>query len=81
MGEWRQDVHSRAAVNPRFLSIYNGTTLDGTPGQPTVFRFDKGNLLNVPVAPSLGRDSAGVGFRLDFPDQAGPCAALPMFRR
>lgn len=73
--EWRQDAHFRAAVNPRFLSIYNGTTLDGTPGQPTIFRFDQENLLNVPVAPSLGQDAAGVGFRLDFPDQAGSCAA------
>jgi hypothetical protein len=73
--EWQQDAHSQAAVNPRFLSVYNGTTLDGEPGNPTVYRFDQDSLLNVPVAPSLGQESASVGYRLDFPDQAGPCAA------
>ncbi|MBI5667963.1 MAG: hypothetical protein HZC41_08125 [Chloroflexi bacterium] len=73
--EWQQDAHAQAAVNPRFLSLYNGTTLDGRTGKPTQYRFDMDAGLNVPVAPSLGQAGVGAGFRLDLPDQAGPCAA------
>ena len=72
--EWQADAHSRAAVNPRFLSLYNGTTLTDRPGEPTVYRFDPALGIDVPVAPSLGQDAAGPGFRLDFPDQPGNCA-------
>ncbi|NUQ07116.1 MAG: hypothetical protein HUU31_24760 [Anaerolineae bacterium] len=37
--------------------------------------FDADQGVDVPVAPSLGQESAGVGFRLDFPNSAGSCAA------
>ncbi len=30
--EWMKDAHANAAINPRFLSVYNGTTLDGEKG-------------------------------------------------
>ncbi len=72
--EWLQDAHASAAVNPRFLSLYTGTTLTGETGEPTTYRFDSASAVNIPVAPSLGQDSTGAGFRLDFPNQAGPCA-------
>ncbi|MBN1966712.1 MAG: hypothetical protein JW910_18815, partial [Anaerolineae bacterium] len=72
--EWLLDAHSQSAVNPRFLSLYNGTTLAGTVGQPTVYRFDAAAGIDVPVVPSLGQDDAGAGFRLDFPDEGGHCA-------
>ncbi len=73
--EWLLDAHSGAATNPRFLSLYNGTTLDGTPGAPTTYRFDPAQGLSVPVSPSMGQDGVGPGFRLDFPDMSGACAA------
>ncbi|MBK8020006.1 MAG: carboxypeptidase regulatory-like domain-containing protein [Chloroflexi bacterium] len=73
--EWLQDAHAGAAVNPRFLSFYNGTTLDGTTGGLTAYRFDAALGIDVPVAPSQGQSEAGVGFRLDFPDSGGNCAA------
>lgn len=73
--EWLRDAHSGAAVNPRFLSLYNGTALDGRRGALTQYRFDPGAGVDVPVAPSLGQDAVGPGFRLDFPDDAGSCAA------
>jgi hypothetical protein len=73
--EWLQDAHSSAPTNPRFLSLYNGTTIDGITGDLTTYAFDPAQGLNVPVSPSMRQDQVGPGFRLDFPDQAGSCAA------
>ena len=73
--EWVADAHSQSAVNPRFLSLYNGATLFGLAGTPTVYQFDAESGVNVPVTPSLGMETAGPGFRLDFPDLGGNCAA------
>ncbi len=73
--EWLADAHAQSAVNPRFLSVYNGTTLDGTNGALTAYRFDQTLGIDVPSAPSLGQDAAGVGFRLDYPNANGSCAA------
>ena len=73
--EWLKDAHSGSAVNPRFLSVYNGTTLDGSKGSPTIYGYNAAVGINVPTVPSQGQDDAGVGFRLDFPDETGPCAA------
>ena len=72
--EWLADAHAQSVENPRFLSLYNGTTLDGEQGTATTYRFDAELSIEVPVAPSLGQDSAGAGYRLDFPDQTGACA-------
>jgi hypothetical protein len=73
--EWKADAHSQSAVNPRFLSLYNGTTLTGKPGVPTLYHFDSTLGVNVPVAPSLGQNAVGPGFRLDYPELGGNCAA------
>lgn len=76
--EWKMDAHSQAAINPRFLSLYNGTTLTGAAGTLTTYTFDAGLGINVPVAPSQGQDGVGPGFRLDFPDLGGNCATCHM---
>ncbi len=47
--QWRQDAHSRAAVNPLFLGFFYGTGAGGKP--------------------------AGPGYKLDFPNSSGNCAA------
>ncbi len=73
--EWQADAHSQSAINPRFLSLYNGTTTSGESGAPTSYRFDPELGVSVPVAPSQGLDEAGPGFRLDFPELGGNCAA------
>jgi hypothetical protein len=75
LDEWLLDAHSGAAANPRFRSLYNGTTVDGVSGVATTFRFDPAQGVSVPVAPSMGADRVGPGFRLDFPEQSGSCAA------
>ena len=72
--EWLLDAHAGAATNPRFLSLYNGTTVEGDSSLPTTYTFDPAQGLNIPVAPSLGMDAAGPGYRLDFPQQTGSCA-------
>lgn len=69
--EWQQDAHAASAANPRFLSLYNGTTLDGKQGAATLYTFDPELGIDVPAPRPAGAD---VGFRLDFPDQAGSCA-------
>ncbi len=44
-------------------------------GLSTVYHFDADAGINIPAAPSQGQNDAGVGFRLDFPNEAGACAA------
>ncbi len=67
--EWRLDAHSAAATNPRFLSLYNGTTLTGEVGALTQYQFDSALGIDVPLP-----DQPDVGFRLDYPESNGVCA-------
>jgi hypothetical protein len=72
--EWQRDAHSQSAINPRFLSMYNGTDLKGNASPPTRygFRRDYGTF---PLRPDLTQPYFGPGFKLDFPESAGNCAA------
>lgn len=69
--EWQADAHSGSALNPRFLALYNGTTLTGRQGSPTVYQFDAELGIQVPAA---GQNDSVPGYRLDFPDLGGNCA-------
>ena len=77
--EWQADAHARAAINPRFISMFRGTDLSGRRGQLTRFASDGQSVL--PPDPAL--PDTGPGFRLDNPDRAGTCAAChtPMAAR
>jgi hypothetical protein len=67
--EWEADLHSQAAVNPRFLTLYAGTNVKGEKGAPT--RFDmKGKVL----PPQPGDPYHGPGLKLDYPNRDGNCA-------
>lgn len=68
--EWKQDVHSQSAINPRFVTMFRGTHVDGQKGQPTQFTSDGKALPPDPALPDTGP-----GFRLDNPEIAGTCAA------
>ncbi len=72
--EWQQDAHSQAAVNPRFLSMYNGADLHGRQSLPTnyVTQRDYGRL---PLKADPNQPNYGPGYKLDFPNSAGNCAA------
>jgi hypothetical protein len=71
--EWIADAHSQSAVNPRFLTMYNGTDVDGNQSPPTryVTQRDYGT---IPIAPNKDENYFGPGYRLDFPHSAGNCA-------
>lgn len=67
--EWQADQHSKASVNPRFLSMYMGTDVNGQQSQPIQW----GNN-GVPLPPAPDQPYYGPGFRLDNPGRAGNCA-------
>jgi len=68
--EWQGDMHSQSAVNPRFISMFRGSHVDGRRGTPTqMVTTDKA----LPPDPNL--PYYGPGFRLDNPNYAGTCAA------
>ena len=68
------DSHARAAVNPRFLTMYNGTDVHGNKSPLTRYLCtpDYGC---IPLPPDLNQPYYGPGYKLDFPDTAGNCAA------
>ena len=68
--EWEADAHSQSAVNPRFLTMYEGTDVKGQQGQMTKFG-DAGKAL----PPDPTQPYYGPGFKLDYPNRAGNCAA------
>ncbi len=67
--EWQADAHSQAAKNPRFITVYTGTDVDGRQGQPTQWG-SQGKAL----PPDPNKPYYGPGFQLDTPDRAGNCA-------
>jgi len=67
--EWKADAHSQAAQNPRFLTIYAGTDINGRQSQPVQW----GNS-GVALPPDPSKPYYGPGFRLDNPNRAGNCA-------
>ncbi len=67
--EWQADAHGQSAVNHRFLSIYTGEDIHGN--QPEVSYDASGRLL----PPEPDSTYFGPGFKLDFPDRNGNCAA------
>jgi hypothetical protein len=72
--EWLKDAHSQSAVNPRFLTMYNGTDVGGNQSPLTRrgYRRDYGSF---PLRPDPNQPYYGPGYKLDFPDTAGNCAA------
>jgi hypothetical protein len=68
------DAHAGAAVNPRFLTMYNGTDVYGN--QSPITRYlctpDYGCF---PLPPDPSQPYYGPGYKLDFPETDGNCAA------
>jgi hypothetical protein len=72
--EWMRDAHAGSAVNPRFLSVYNGTDLSGTRRSPlTRFMWNKdyGRLM---LPPDPAKPDFGPGYKLDGLGTPGNCA-------
>jgi len=68
------DAHGRSANNVRFLSMYNGTDVSGNQSPLTEYGFSR-DYGRIPLLPDLSQPYFGPGYRLDFPDTAGNCAA------
>lgn len=68
--EWKLDLHSQSASNPRFITMYTGTNVDGEQGQLTKLGREG---VPLPLDPSLPH--YGPGFLLDNPGRTGNCAA------
>jgi hypothetical protein len=68
--EWAGDAHAQAAVNPRFLSMYAGTDILGRKS-PLTQLDASGKALPLPA----DQPYYGPGWRLDYPNRAGNCAA------
>jgi len=73
--EWQRDAHGTSARNRRFLSMYNGTDLSGENRSPLTRFFNHKDYGPVPVPPDPNLPYYGPGFKLDFPNSAGDCAA------
>jgi hypothetical protein len=67
--EWTADAHGQAARNPRFLTMYEGTDVHGNKSPSS---YDASGR---PMAPDLTQPYYGPGYRLDYRDRAGNCAA------
>jgi hypothetical protein len=67
--EWQADAHGQAALNPRFLTMYEGTDVHGN---ESVVERDASGL---PLPPEPDQPYYGPGFKLDYPDRTGNCAA------
>lgn len=72
--EWRLDAHSSSARNVRFLTMYTGTDVSGnqSPATRKGYSRDYGSF---PLPPDLSYPYYGPGYKLDFPETAGNCAA------
>lgn len=71
--EWIADAHSQSAVNPRFLSMYNGTDVDGNKSPQTEYLSTR-DYGSIAMPPDTDSDYYGPGYKLDFPYTAGNCS-------
>lgn len=72
--QWAAGAHSFGVENPRFMSMYEGTDIKGdrSPETEYVFHRDYGK---IPLLPDDDEAYYGPGYKLDFPDSSGNCAA------
>jgi len=71
---WLKNAHAGAATNPRFLTMYNGTDVNGNRSPLTRYGYSR-DYGSFPLRPDPRQPYYGPGFKLDFPDSAGNCAA------
>ncbi|MBT4309067.1 MAG: carboxypeptidase regulatory-like domain-containing protein [Anaerolineae bacterium] len=72
--EWLLDAHSQSARNPRFLTMYTGQDIHGNQSQPTRY-VNSPDYGFFPLRPDPEKPYYGPGYKLDFPDTDGNCAA------
>jgi hypothetical protein len=72
--EWVLDAHAQSAANPRFLTMYAGTDMDGNQSPLTRYGYSR-DYGRFPLRPDLTQPYYGPGYKLDFPATTGNCAA------
>ncbi|MEW6578906.1 MAG: hypothetical protein AB1435_06890 [Chloroflexota bacterium] len=72
--EWQLDAHSQSATNPRFLTMYLGTDVNGNQSPMTRYGYSR-DYGRFPLRPDPSQPYYGPGYKLDFPETAGNCAA------
>ncbi len=72
-----KDAHLKAATNPRFLTMFNGTDLEGNQSPLTRYDYGKWSWEHalIPYPPDPSQPYYGPGYLLDFPGTAGTCTA------
>ncbi len=73
--EWRRDAHGTSATNARFLSMYNGTDLNGTHRSPPTRHIIQTEYGRLPRPPDPNEPFYGPGYTLDGHTSPGNCAA------
>ncbi|MHC4610030.1 MAG: hypothetical protein ACYS7M_06745, partial [Planctomycetota bacterium] len=72
--QWAESAHASGAANIRFLTMYNGTDVAGNRSPPTR-RGHNRDYGTFPMRPDTSRPYYGPGYKLDFPQTDGNCAA------
>ena len=70
--EWVRDAHSQSAVNPRFLTMFNGTDVEGNQSPLTRYGYSR-DYGEFQLPPIVDETYFGPGYKLDFPDTEGNC--------
>lgn len=72
-----EDAHLKSAANPRFLTLYHGTDVQGNRSALTRYSSGKGIWQNasIPQPPDPSDPYYGPGYLLDFPGTPGTCSA------
>ncbi|MBN1219617.1 MAG: carboxypeptidase regulatory-like domain-containing protein [Anaerolineae bacterium] len=72
--EWLLDAHAQTAANPRFLTMYQGTDVFSHQSPSTRYGTNR-DYGRFPLRPDPAQPYYGPGYKLDFPDTNGNCAA------
>ena len=72
--EWLVDAHANSARNPLFLTMYSGTDVIGNQSPLTNYVSIK-DYGTEPIQTDSSEGYYGPGYKLDFPDTDGNCAA------
>ena len=72
--QWSGSAHALGVNNLRFLTMYNGTDVNGN-RSPSTRRGYSRDYGSFPLRPDPNRPYYGPGYKLDFPRTAGNCAA------
>ena len=67
--EWQNDAHGNSATNHRFITMYQGTDIHGNKSPLSDYGAGFAKL------PDFSQPYYGPGFRTDFPERDGNCAA------